>query len=571
MNNKLYLRAIIINIMLIFLLSLSSCKNMIENVSSKEDMISLKVSLQGSFFKEDGILKPYTSATKNINFVAEKKQELALKENSDYRLIATLSRVNNTNINLQALGKKNLLSTDALTNGIKYKVVVYDNYGNYVKEKDYISGQEEAIGGIIGLYTGKTYTFIAYSIGSQTFLPPIDTSVKYNDTSVPIIKLLDMKIPITSDLMYYYTTKQLVDNAPNSLNINLEHKFSQIITTLDASSTGNLLKSVDGATIDSNFNNVSLFSNGSYVSTGTGNGYQTQSLNFQTINNTTVKADPIYINNSNGTSNATLHIGTLTMIGSDGTPDSDGSYITHKNVVLNGLKITPGVKYNLNLSIIVKDGYLNYRGYPAVRINGFVWMRYNLGADYTMNPEGGNPNAKVLIGNYYQFGRKIIVADSNTPPSQIAGWDAVTDPPNTSWNKGDTTKPLKVESNDPCPNGWRIPTHYEYYVLHHYTMYGGKSDQSITYYSKYNPDVKISFPIESGYRDSGNGRFINLPGDPEYSSMYWTSTAGKNINSYYYVNIISNTGERKIYYNDHKAHPSAIGMQIRCIAESPID
>ena len=55
---------------------------------------------------------------------------------------------------------------------------------------------------------------------------------------------------------------------------------------------------------------------------------------------------------------------------------------TVSSAALTGLKITPGIMYNLKFTLSPADVYLdNYNGQKAARINGKVWMRYNLGAD----------------------------------------------------------------------------------------------------------------------------------------------------------------------------------------------
>ena len=55
--------------------------------------------------------------------------------------------------------------------------------------------------------------------------------------------------------------------------------------------------------------------------------------------------------------------------------------VSLQNITLNDLNITPGVRYNLKISLQPNDKYLSYRGYRAVRLSGMIWMRHNLGAD----------------------------------------------------------------------------------------------------------------------------------------------------------------------------------------------
>jgi hypothetical protein len=67
------------------------------------------------------------------------------------------------------------------------------------------------------------------------------------------------------------------------------------------------------------------------------------------------------------------------------------------------LNITPGVRYNLKISLQPNDKYLSYRGYQAVRLSGMIWMRHNLGANLIADPD---VPAQQINGDYYQFGRR---------------------------------------------------------------------------------------------------------------------------------------------------------------------
>ena len=75
-------------------------------------------------------------------------------------------------------------------------------------------------------------------------------------------------------------------------------------------------------------------------------------------------------------------------------------------------KIIPGTRYILELSFVPNDRYItNFRGYPAVSINGVIFMRHNLGANISLNPDAPSVN---IAGNYYQRGKKNPVATATT-------------------------------------------------------------------------------------------------------------------------------------------------------------
>lgn len=444
-------------------------------------------------------------------------------------------------------------------------MVVYDNNGNYVTQKDYKAGQENTAGAMIGLNGGSTYTFIAYSTGSTTSIPSVDTSVNVTSTTSPIVTLSNMSVPITLDLMFYSTTLQVSGNSMNYLNINFSHKFSQIITTLDASSTGYTIKAVN-ANIDSNFNNASLFGNGTYNSTGTGSNFQTQSLTFPSLGLSTATANPIYVNNTAGTNTGIFTINSITMIGGGSYP---GIEVTHTNVTFNNLKITPGVLYNLKLSLVANDMYLTYRGYPAVRINGIIWMRHDLGTDTTYNPD---VPVQRIFGHYYQWGRGNSVGDSGTLEGPITPWD-LSNPGSMPWNSGSHQSPVKT-SADPCPTGWRVPSGNETSILKDNTtkqivgtpastMQVNNFSVGVAYISNRNSSIRLTLPA-GGSRSALDGSLVGRAQNPllvEEAAQRWTSNYQASGTQAY--NMSSASG------NGFGITSKSQAMPVRCVAEAP--
>jgi hypothetical protein len=107
---------------------------------------------------------------------------------------------------------------------------------------------------------------------------------------------------------------------------------------------------------------------------------------------------------------------------------------------------------------------------------GGGWLTFqcfNLGATVTATTDPFSPS-KDITGNQYQWGRKEVVTTVNTPTGKwdystftqaqkdeldITFWDTSQDYWSADlWNSGTEDAPIKVEANDPCLDGWRVPT-----------------------------------------------------------------------------------------------------------------
>ncbi|AQX01462.1 hypothetical protein [Elizabethkingia anophelis] len=531
-----------------------ACRSTNDNIEPNTGTTAVKIIIKGSNFDDSGSLIPKASIEKNGSALGiEQRQEITLKGNDDYRLVATLTPINESNKTFQATNKINPLAvteTNPLGNGIKYKVVVFDSNGNYVKEQDYSSGQADPA--ITNLNGGSTYTFIVYSIGSTTDLPPITFSN-------PNIKTLTTSsienVSGDSDLMYFSKTQSVSGNSTNYLDIILKHKFSQIITTLDAGQTNYTITNINGVTIYPHSGTAKMqLSNGSTTTTSSPD---IKSISFPTLNSNSITATPVFIN-SEPVTDGVFTIKSVTM-----KTSGYNASITHENVTFNKLKINRGIKYNLKLSFTPNDKYLTFRGYPAVRINGFIWMRHNLGADISADPDIPAQN---LVGNYYQWGRNKVVADASTPAGPITGWDSTTLPPNDAWNSGEESTPIKT-SNDPCPSGWRVPTSPErgtlldknatYFSIGTFNSSESNFSTAGVITSKYNTNVKLTFPI-AGVRTNTDGSLQQRGELGGYLTSEFLVGTGKT-----YPYVFSQTDWW--YQADDKIK----GRNLRCIAEYP--
>lgn len=484
------------------LFSLLSCRSSGEAITTGET--SVRINLLGSGFSQEGTLGEQ-AATKHLKLNDTKQQqELAL--NDDYKLVAVLSPDNSQSLTASQASLKAatppLKDTNNLGYGIKYKVVVYDGNGRYITEKDYVSGDERNAAPITGLNGGYTYTFVVYSTGSKTIVP----SVTYPDQANKTLATASVEeIPGSSDLMYFSRTMEITGNNTNYLDVVFSHQFSQVTVYLDATPTQWYnITNLEEVSISPHYDKAKmLMTDGSIISEQPA--AKGSIVSFPLLSAKSVKADPVYIN-TNKVTDGIFRIKTILMTHQNDAP------VSLQNIALNDLKITPGVKYNLKITLQPNDKYLFYRGYQAVRLSGMIWMRHNLGADMIANPD---VPAQQINGDYYQFGKKTPAANVTTPANSISKWD-ISSAPNEAWNSGSFLVAVKT-ANDPCPDGWRLPTNREINALDKGTNKSttGIVQNSSTNYSAakvltsvFDPTIKMTIPF-SGYRSASDGTLLS--------------------------------------------------------------
>ncbi|WP_024568909.1 hypothetical protein [Elizabethkingia anophelis] len=521
------------------LLAVFSCRsNDSDNKVTAGGTANVSINLQGEAFDDTADLGGQASLTQGVSVSTSAVQRKEIPFNNDFTLVAELSPVGSSSgKQAQAALGGNLLAATGLTplgTGIRYKVVVFRSTGEYVTERNYARGQESSTADL-NLDGGSNYTFIVYSVKSQTDLP----DVTYTNTSNKTLATASISgLANTVDFMYYRKDMQVSGNQTNYLDVILRHRLSQITTTIDASATGYNITAVT-ANIDSHYPTYTVpLSTGTPAQTGTAG---TAAVTFPNLGTQVVVANPVMLNGNTTTGKFTLStitIGPLTQ--------------TVSSAALTGLKITPGIMYNLKFTLSPADVYLdNYNGQKAARINGKVWMLYNLGDNRT------DPNTGPFDqSNFYQFGRNTVVATGSTQTAEIAGWNTTIAADN-AWNSGTEAAPVKT-GNDPCPQNYRIPTRTELQSLLDGTTkteIGTFSDSPTNfsaakvYTSNRNSSVKLTFPA-IGARNAAAGRVNNRGISPHV----WTSTASDASNAYA-------NGRNAIVI-----HPKNTGNPIRCIA-----
>ena len=217
-----------------------------------------------------------------------------------------------------------------LGNNIKYKVLVYDIAGQLKGERDYNNTAASNALGII-LDAGETYTFIVYSINSVSDLPVISGKATLATASLN---------GVTQDLMYFRKVLKLT-YGQNNLDVILKHQFSQITTRIQLASTvpaAAVISAISGTAINPTSESASIklsdgtITYGSAVSAGA-------NVTFTGLNSRVLTSTPTQVISAN-TVNGSFRIGNITV---NGTQKS--------NFVINNLRIAPGIKYNLNLTL----------------------------------------------------------------------------------------------------------------------------------------------------------------------------------------------------------------------------
>ena len=174
--------------------------------------------------------------------------------------------------------------------------------------------------------------------------------------------------------------------------------------------------------------------------------------------------------------------------------------------------------------------------YESVVINGVKWAIRNVGAfgKFVANPED--------VGMLYQWNRT--TAYDNITEGAVTGWDD-TYPTGTTW---ETT-------NDPCPDGWRIPTRSELNGLvgaatRTWTTQNGMNGMLFGHGSN-----TIFLPA-AGYRNGNDGTLGNVG----TNGYYWSSTEDSS-NYAYNLGFSSGNAPEVSRYNKR------FGYSVRCVAE----
>ena len=199
----------------------------------------------------------------------------------------------------------------------------------------------------------------------------------------------------------------------------------------------------------------------------------------------------------------------------------------------------------------VEGGVTTDKGYPYGKL--YQWgRRYGQGysADYDSEPMNFDGPVSALVGqdknmqDYFFYGSQ----------------DWVETPDASMWNSGTEDSPVKTV-NDPCPNGWRVPTYGELKALStERSAWTSKDNQNGYYFSgfsatKYDTDPlgennsQVFLPA-AGYRSYWDG-YSKYRGD---LVAYWSSRS-RNLIVYIYADALG--------YDPF----NSAGYSVRCVQE----
>ncbi|MFD2599546.1 hypothetical protein ACFSQ3_11330 [Sphingobacterium corticis] len=454
---------------------------------------------------------------------------------------------------------------DPISRSIRYRLVVFDASGNYVTERDYRTGAE-ANTEQLKLNGGGTYTFVAYSVNSDTSLP----DVAYANNSARTLAGANLTVGGTTDLMFFRRRMTITGNNENNLDIVLKHRLSQITTTINSSSTGYTITELT-ASFTPHQNNATINFDTEALSRSTESG-SVSPITFGALSSEDIVGSPTIVN-SVAAGNASLTLNSIRI-----------GEVSLTNVVpFRTLTITPGVKYNLRLNIVPNDQNITFQGVRAVRIAGVVWALRNLGADQNISVDS-NPYVSGLHGGFYQWGLRdtsasgTAIAINNVP----ARFNGNNNPPNNSWNSGSETLPAK-SNMDPCPANFRIPTKNEANLLITNTTAVSRpipltqgpnifSNVKILT-SKRNANVRLFFPLQGFFPTMSNNGNNTYPFSPQGISRrgelgrYWVSYVEGEFGT---NRIIFDSGAPKVELaTGNNGSNKVTSSNIRCVGIQP--
>ncbi|MEN5233648.1 FISUMP domain-containing protein [Sphingobacterium faecium] len=558
-SNSFIAQMKITTFIIVMLIATFSCRSTdIEGDVNIKGQSAVSVSIEDDIFEGSVEIGNKASTSKSPSSSIATVQQNTVAFDDDFYIVAELTEESNASIGQVKKGanqnNSSVAQTTNLNPNIRYKIVVYNNSGLYITEKDYVRGQEATLGPLM-LDGGMNYTFIVYSINSTTVLPSITFVNPANKT----LTTSSVNVTGVQDFMYFRKDMIVSGDNTNYLGVVLKHRFSQITTTVDATATGYNITAITSAINPQHRPNANItLDNGTISRSGTAT---TVAVTFPTFGSQTITGTPNIINAATSTTSS-YTISSITV-----------GPLTQTNITpLNNLVITPGAKYNMKINIVPTDAFITHQGLPAVRINGAIWMRHSVGVNTALDPDQ-TPITSALHGNFYQFGR--ITSVSSGTATTVSNWNGSNNPPNTAWNtnNGTALPPVKTV-NDPCPTGYRIPTQTEMEALMDATTFSnvGTWNESNTNYSaarvltsKRKNGIKITFPAQGWYSATGSG--FPYTAEPStlrgFNALFWTST----ISGTRTANLFANESSQQINIRLPNTNNLVFSRPIRCIAQ----
>lgn len=207
------------------ILLLLSCKS--ENLTDQSSgVIQIGVS-EVSYESEESFASRAATPLLYGTFSESTIQTSTTVLNDDFLMVAEMHPVQPVPTNLKNQSKAALDTTD-LDTGFRYRLLVYNQAGAFVEERDYIRGQEASTAELS--LTSGTYTFVVFSFNTAADNLPTVTPAAATRT----LSNSRITTPNTgrSDFMYYKHTMAVSSSSLNRLDIILKHRKPSITLTI---------------------------------------------------------------------------------------------------------------------------------------------------------------------------------------------------------------------------------------------------------------------------------------------------------------------------------------------------
>ena len=198
-------------------------------------------------------------------------------------------------------------------------------------------------------------------------------------------------------------------------------------------------------------------------------------------------------------------------------------------------KLTALAGGNATITVKAGDKTANCTVYVnATLINGVIWANSNVDAFRTFAP---TPES---AGMFYQWGKPKAWAATGS----VTGWDSTTST-DTTW----------TADNDPCPNGWRVPTKAELQSLKNTTFVTSKWTTDGRRFTDIATGKSIFLPA-AGARDFNIGALVSV----DSSGWYWSSTGDSSSSGTSCLNFDSS------FFNISIGLYKTNALSVRCVA-----